>query len=311
MKLIFSVFILAVVVAIWLVNAKIDKAQIYQVKKGVGFSQVHQDLNSTALLILSKIMRTQLKAGYYQINPAMRALDLLDDFDNARVKTTKITLIEGQTVRDYFAQLSQNPALTLSGNFAQTMKLSGVQPPYEGQFWADTYQVNYGDSVAGVFKRAHQLLQKKLAQAWKNKAKNLPLKNANEVLILASLVEKESAYVAEKPRIAGVLIQRLKRNMRLQTDSSVIYALGVQYRGKLTKKDLKFDSPYNTYRYKHLPPNAISSVSQTSLDAATHPILDGALYFVAKGDGSHAFAKTYQQHRLNIKKWLMRNALKK
>lgn len=312
MKSIFSAISLIAVLAIWLSNAQIDKPQIYQVKNGVGFSQVSQELNSTALLILSKIMQTQLKAGYYQITENMRIIDLLDNFDNAKVKTVQITLIEGKTVQEYFTQLNQNSALKVAKNFTQTMQLSNVKPPYEGQFWADTYQINYGDSVVSLFKRAHQILQQKLAKIWLNRDKNLALKNPDEVLILASLIEKETAHNPEKPRIAGVFMRRLAQGMRLQTDPTVAYAisqsnikLATKYNGKLSKKDLKFDSPYNTYKYSGLPPAPISSVSQASLNAATHPELGDFLYFIAKGDGTHAFAKTYKQHRLNIKKWLI------
>lgn len=304
MKLIFSATIFLIIIWLLLINAKIVKPQIYQVKNGAGFSKVSQDLNSTTLLILSTILQTKLKAGHYQINQNMRVIDLLDDFDNALVKTAKITLIEGKTVQDYFTQLSQNPALSTTNDFTQTMQLAGVKMPYEGSFWADTYQVNYGDNIISVFRRARQMLQQKLAKSWQNRDKNLYLKTPNEGLILASLIEKETANNAEKPRIAGVFIRRLQRGMRLQTDASVVYALGDKYQGKLRKKDLKFDSLYNTYQHKGLPPTAISSVSQTSLNAALHPDLGDFLYFVAKGDGTHAFAKTYKQHIQNVKKWL-------
>jgi len=139
---------------------------------------------------------------------------------------------------------------------------------------------------------------------WQGRAKNLNLKTAHEALVLASLIEKETAHNQEKSQIAGVFMRRLQKGMRLQTDPTVVYALGSRYRGSLSKQDLKVNSPYNTYRNKGLPPTAIGSVGQSSLHAAMHPAAGDTLYFVAKKDGTHAFAKTYKQHRLNIKKYL-------
>ncbi len=173
--------------------------------------------------------------------------------------------------------------------------------PYDGYFGPDTYQINYGDSV---FKRAHHIMGQKLALAWRNRADALPLENAEQALVLASLIEKETANAQEKPKIAGVFIRRLQKSMRLQTDPSVVYALGEHYQTPLKKQDLKFKSPDNTYRNKGLPPGPISSVGADSLYAAMHPHMSDALYFVVKKDGTHAFANTYQQYKDNINKYL-------
>ncbi len=140
--------------------------------------------------------------------------------------------------------------------------------------------------------------------AWSARADNYPLKSKSEALVLASLIEKETANAQEKDKIAGVFINRLKKGMRLQTDPTVVYALGDKYQGALTRRSLGFDSPYNTYKNKGLPPGPISSVGNDSLYAAMHPASIDELYFVAKKDGTHAFAKTYKQHLHNINKYL-------
>ncbi len=308
--------ILLLLLGIWLYSVKdinLQKSTIYHLPAGANIHSVASNLENLGyidsakyMFVLAKLLNKdeKLKHGYYQLMPNMGIATLLNNFANAQVAKRKITLVEGKTIFDYYQQLSQNKALKSVGNFNQTMQLTGIKPPYEGYFWADTYRVNYGDSVVSVLKLAHQIMQQKLASAWQNRAKNLPLKNADEALILASLIEKETAHNQEKSKIAGVFIRRLQKGMRLQTDPSVIYALGKSYHGTLKKQDLKFNSLYNTYRHQGLPPTPISSVSASSLNAAMHPEAGDALYFVAKKDGTHAFAKTYQQHRLNIKKYL-------
>jgi UPF0755 protein len=148
------------------------------------------------------------------------------------------------------------------------------------------------------------MVQKKLAEVWQNRAKNHLLKSPSQLLILASLIEKETAHNPEKAKISGVFINRLQKNMRLQTDPTIAYALGEAYTGRLSRQDLRFKSPYNTYRNKGLPPGAIGSVGLDSLNAAAHPLASDYLYFVAKTDATHAFAKTYKQHRININNYL-------
>jgi UPF0755 protein len=176
--------------------------------------------------------------------------------------------------------------------------------PYEGWFWPETYQFNYGVSRLDVMKRFHQKMLKELNTRWSKRDKKIPLKNPYEALVLASLIEMESSQKEERKIIAGVFYNRLNANMRLQTDPTVIYAMGDKYTGKLTRENLKIDSPYNTYKYKGLPPGAISTVSASSLDAALHPMMTDAYYFVSKKDGSHAFSKTYKEHQKNIDKYL-------
>ena len=308
--------LLALLLSVWVYQVKdvnIAEQLIYQLPAGANIRQVTNDLqdlgyihSATYAFILAKLLNVdaKLKRGYYQLSPNMSINRLLQDFASANVANRTITLVEGQTMLDYYQQLSKNSMLKSANNFQKTLQLSGAQQPYEGYFWPDTYNINIGDSVLSVFKRAHRIMQYKLRTAWQGRAKNLQLKTPNQALILASLIEKETAHNAEKSKIAGVFMRRLQLGMRLQTDPTVVYALGTKYSGSLSKQDLKFNSRYNTYRYQGLPPGPISSVSATSLHAAMHPADGDSLYFVAKKDGSHAFAKTYQQHQQNIKKYL-------
>jgi len=297
----------------WANMIKTTESFVYQLPKGANITSTAEDLKSYGLIHSSYFVVTaakaldlesKLKSGYYDIHPNMGVIELLRNFSSAKVANRNITLIEGETVSHYYQQLLNTKSLKSSGSLNETMRLAGINKPYEGYFWPDTYQINYGDSIASVFKRAHQMMQEKLGIEWQGRDKALNLKNADEALVLASLIEKETAHNEEKSKIAGVFMRRLKKGMRLQTDPSVVYALGSRYQGSLSKQDLKFNSPYNTYRHKGLPPTAIGSVGQASLRATMHPASGDTLYFVAKKDGSHAFAKTYKQHRLNIKKYL-------
>lgn len=298
---------------VWANKINTVEPTVYQVPQGATIHSTADNLkryglvNSAQFVVwTAKLLGVDnsLKSGYYDIDINASVLSLLNDFSKAQVATRKITLVEGQTVQSYYQLLSQHPALTSSNSLKQVLQKTNAQAPYDGKFWPDSYQVNYADSVLSVFNRAHALLQEKLSNAWKNRAKDLPLKSADQALVLASLIERETANNAEKARISGVFINRLKKNMRLQTDPTVVYALGDAYRGKLTKQDLWFKSPYNTYRHKGLPPGPIGSVGQESLNAAMHPLQTDDLYFVAKKDGTHAFAKTYKQHLININKYL-------
>jgi UPF0755 protein len=299
--------------SVWANKINVVESTVYQLPQGATIHSTANSLkqqglvNSAQFVVWSaKLLgvSNSLKSGYYDIDKNTSVLSLLDNFSKAQVATRQITLIEGQTVQSYYQSLSQHPALTSSNSLKDILQKTSAKAPYDGKFWPDSYQVNYADSVLSVFNRAHELLQEKLSQAWENRAKDLPLQSANQALILASLIEKETANQAEKPKIAGVFINRLQKNMRLQTDPTVAYALGNAYQGKLTKKDLWFESPYNTYRHKGLPPGPISSVSLASLKAAVHPLKSDYLYFVSKKDGTHAFAKTYKQHLININKYL-------
>lgn len=170
----------------------------------------------------------------------------------------------------------------------------------EGEFFPETYHYTRGVPDFIILKRAFRLMQNKLTKAWESRASELPYKNAYEALIAASLVEKEAYLNSERIIIAGVLVNRLKKNMLLQFDPTVIYGLGERYNGKIYKENLLDNNPYNTYLHKGLPPTPIALPSQASIEAAMHPQQNDFLYFVAKGDGSHQFSKTLIEHNAAV-----------
>ena len=303
------------VISIWIWTSKdmlVKEKQIYQVNYGASIGTVAKDLRDKKWInselffnSLSKLLgaNKKLQSGYYQIDPNMDVMTFLENISNGNVVTTKVTLIEGKTLNDYFDQLSSDSTLISEDTLEEIMQSLGITAPYDGWFYPETYQFNYGESVKNVLTRSFQVMQAKVNELWVDRSKNLPFKSPYEAIILASLIEKETALDQEKTLISGVFIRRLEQGMRLQTDPTVIYALGDSYQAPLKKSDLKFDSLYNTYKYNGLPPGAISSVGYESLYAAFHPDEGNDLYFVSKKDGSHAFASNYEDHKDNIKRY--------
>ena len=311
--------VILLIVTSWILVSKdmlAKNSEVFQVESGSSISDVAKELSDKKLIksrlffkSLSKFLgaNKKLKSGYYQISPNMSILAFLDNITNGSVMTTKVTLIEGKTIKYYFEQLSLDPSLESSGSLEDVMQSIGVKAPYDGWFFPETYNFNYGESVENVLRRSYKEMQKKVSDLWIDRDKGLPLKSPYDAIILASLIENETALDNEKTLISGVFIRRINEGMRLQTDPTVIYALGDTYTPPLKKSDLKIDSLYNTYRNKGLPPGAISSVSYQSLYAALHPEKGNDLYFVSKKDGSHAFAPSYKEHKENIKKYLNNN----
>ena len=311
--------VILLIVTSWILVSKdmlAKNSEVFQVESGSSISDVAQELSDKRLIksrlffkSLSKFLgaNKKLKSGYYQISPNMSILSFLDNISNGSVLTTKVTLIEGKTIKYYFEQLSLDPSLESKGSLEDVMQSIGVKAPYDGWFFPETYNFNYGESVENVLRRSYKEMQQKVSDLWINRDKGLPLKSPYDAIILASLIENETALDNEKTLISGVFIRRINEGMRLQADPTVIYALGDTYTPPLKKADLKIDSLYNTYRNKGLPPGAISSVSYQSLYAALHPEKGNDLYFVSKKDGSHAFAPSYKEHKENIKKYLNNN----
>jgi len=311
--------VILLIVTSWILVSKdmlAKNSEVFQVESGSSISDVAKELSDKRLIksklffkSLSKFLgaNKKLKSGYYQISPNMSILAFLDNISNGSVLTTKVTLIEGKTIKYYFEQLSLDPSLESKGSLEDVMQSIGVKAPYDGWFFPETYNFNYGESVENVLRRSYKEMQQKVSDLWINRDKGLPLKSPYDAIILASLIENETALDNEKTLISGVFIRRINEGMRLQADPTVIYALGDTYTPPLKKADLKIDSLYNTYLNIGLPPGAISSVSYQSLYAALHPEKGNDLYFVSKKDGSHAFAPSYKEHKENIKKYLNNN----
>lgn len=174
----------------------------------------------------------------------------------------------------------------------------------EGMFWPDSYAIYPGYSDLLLLQRAHRLMESNLQLLWAARAPNLPYHSSYEALILASFVEQETASTVKRHLMAGVLINRLKLNMYLQVDPTVVYALGSSYNGHLTRDNLKIDSPYNTYRRKGLPPTPIALPDLNALMAVLHPTMSDYLYFVARGDGLHTFSSTLAEHNAAVAQYL-------
>lgn len=251
----------------------------------------------------------KLQAGEYLLNAGLTPFQLLDKMAKGDVKLYAFTIIEGWSFKQLLSALliDQNLKHTLTVKDAHQDIMSKVGYPDqhpEGRFFPDTYRFPAGTTDVQFLKRAHEQMQNHLQQEWENKASGLPLKNKYEALILASIVEKESAAPSERPVIAGVFINRLIKNMRLQTDPTVIYGLGDRYKGDIRFRHLREDTPYNTYTRKGLPPTPIAMPGLESIRAALNPELTEYLYFVATGeDGKHYFSSTNAEHQKAVNKY--------
>ncbi len=249
----------------------------------------------------------RIRAGSYEIDAGTTPRQLLAKMVQGAETLEQVRFIEGWTLRQLRAALAKAPhlkATTATLTDAQLMAALG-QPALaaEGRFFPDTYAYSRGVSDLTVLKRAHGAMQQRIASAWAEREPNTPLKSADELLILASIVEKETGAAADRGLVAGVFVNRLRIGMPLQTDPTVIYGLGESFDGNLRKRDLLADTPYNTYTRGGLPPTPISLPGLASLRATVRPQATRALYFVARGDGSSAFSETLAEHNRAVNKY--------
>ncbi|MGW8127879.1 MAG: endolytic transglycosylase MltG [Stenotrophomonas sp.] len=252
----------------------------------------------------------KLKVGEYALDDALTPRELLLRMRQGKVLQHRVTIVEGWNIRQLRAALRQAEPLlheTDALDDAELMRRLGFPDQHpEGRFLPETYVYQRGDSDLDVLRRAHAAMEKELAAAWAARSDDLPLASPYELLILASIVEKETGLAAERPQIAGVFARRLKMGMRLQTDPTVIYGIGSAYDGNIRKVHLTTDTPYNTYTRGGLPPTPIAMPGKDALAAAARPAPGDALYFVAVGDGSgaHVFSATYAEHNAAVARYL-------
>lgn len=251
-----------------------------------------------------KRLSTKIKAGIYEIQSGDTLGNFLDAVIAGRVLTKSLTIVEGTTLSMLRNQLKRAPFLT--NDFTSFSFMAGSYPGPEGLLLADTYAYNAGTDARTLLDIAQANLFTFLDQAWKKRDLGLPYKSSYELLIAASILEKETADPLERQLISSVIVNRLRKNMPLQMDPTVIYALNTQFQGKLHRHDLSIDSPYNTYKYRGLPPTPIAIVGKDAIEAAAHPAASNYLYFVAKGDGSHVFSTSYDHQRLAVDKYQKR-----
>jgi len=249
----------------------------------------------------------RIRAGSYELSPGVSPRDLLAKMVQGDEAFERVRLIEGWTFRQFRAELARAPHLkpvTSQMTEAELMAALGLKGlAAEGRFFPDTYVYSRGVSDLTVLKRASEALQRRLDAVWAERAPGLPLKTPDEALILASIVEKETGRPADRGRIAGVFINRLRIGMPLQTDPTVIYGLGEAFDGNLRKRDLLADTPYNTYTRNGLPPTPIAMPGIAALRAAMQPEATKALYFVARGDGSSAFSDDLAAHNRAVNQY--------
>lgn len=252
-------------------------------------------------------LASRLKAGEYLLPAGATGADILQLFADGRTVQYAITFPEGWSYRQLLRALRDNPNLrhTIADEDVAGMlaAIGSDRPHPEGLFFPDTYFFEKNTQDVELLKRAHERMRKVLDEAWQQRAADLPLDSPYQALILASIVEKETAAAEERPRIAGVFARRLQKGMLLQTDPTVIYGMGEHYHGDITRKDLREPTPYNTYVNAGLPPTPIAMPGKAAITAALHPDAGAALYFVARGDGRHAFAATLSEHEQNVERY--------
>lgn len=241
-----------------------------------------------------------LRAGRYEITRGMTLHQLIDKLRRGEVLRERLTVVEGWTFRDLRVALAAQPELRPdSAKLSDAALLAAVgatETHPEGLFAPDTYVFDPGSSDLEVLRAAYRMQQVRLQQAWEARDPALPYRTPYEALIMASIVEKETGQASERPLIAGVFVNRLRRGMLLQTDPTVIYGLGESFDGNLRKKDLLTDGPYNTYTRGGLPPTPIALPGRAAIEAALNPAQTDALYFVARGDGTSEFSRTLAEH---------------
>ena len=274
----------------------------------------HADLLPWLLKLQPQL--NKVKAGTYSLTGVKTLQDLLDMLNSGKEAQFSVKFIEGKTFKEWRKNLENAPHLkqTLQGKTdKEIMALLDIpavaKAVYEwnnidGWLYPDTYNYTPNSTDLELLKRSTTRLQKALDKAWNERDENLPLEDPYQMLILASIVEKETGIAAERPQVASVFINRLKANMKLQTDPTVIYGMGENYTGNIRKKDLETITPYNTYMIEGLPPTPIAMVNESALQAVAHPDKTDFYYFVADGSGGHKFTRNLNEHNKAVQEYL-------
>jgi len=293
----------------------VNETTMIEIEKGYGLNQVIDRLNEQELvnrpLILKGYVKVfkrsdDIKAGEYLISKTNNAIQLIQKISEGSVYYHQIRLREGSTINELIDLFKNNDALKKDKNFEDKNKIRsnlGLEiNSLEGMFHPDTYNYIKGDSYLDILKRSNIKHQKILNELWDQRKIGLPFNNSYEALILASIIEKEGT---EKNQIAGVFVRRLKLKMKLQSDPTIIFALGDEYDGDIKSSHIKMKHPYNTYYIQGLPPGPIGLVSESSIEAALNPEEGNSLFFVSKGDGTHYFSDTLEEHNQAVQRFLL------
>lgn len=293
----------------------------FEIASGTPFVAVSRSLEQEGIISNGELLRlyarwsgqaSRIHAGEYRIMPGTTPLDLLEQFTSGDVKLYSFTIVEGWNHRELLRALQAHPEIeaTMSEeDWAPLLDSLGVDVDWpEGLFLPETYRFPRGATDRSLLTEAYRLMTHTLAEEWQQRSPESPVSSEYEALILASIVEKETARADERERIAGVFARRLEKNMRLQTDPTVIYGIGPGFDGNLTRQNLQTDTPYNTYTRNGLPPTPIAMPGRAAIRAALNPADGDELYFVATGlgDGSHKFSKTIEEHQAAVQEYLQR-----
>ena len=298
------------------VNLDRDGDFVFTIEPGMPVRQVAERLAARGVIDRPLYFRAtarfrgdarRIQAGEYLLEPGTTPYRMLQKFVRGDVKQYRLAVIPGWTFDELLAALEKHDAIahTLEGLSPEEVmaELGYPEQHPEGRFFPDTYQFPRGRKDRELLARAYERMEKVLAEEWKDRTEGLPLESPYEALILASIVERETGVPEERARIAGVFVERLERGMRLQTDPTVIYGMGDEYDGDIRYRDLREDTPYNTYTRSGLTPTPIAMPSRAAIHAALHPDRRGDLYFVSTGDGRHVFSETLEEHNKAVVKY--------
>jgi UPF0755 protein len=297
-------------------DAGLEEPMLYVVPRGSSFNAVAQDMEEMGVVdkavwlkLLARIEPelASIRAGEYEFQPGMSARDMVSLMVSGQTKSRFVQFIEGRRFQDARAALADAEYLeqvTADWSAERIMAELGDEGAHpEGRFFPDTYAYSRGDSDLDLLRRAYERMNNVLAEEWANRAEDLPYESPYEALIMASIIERETGVPGERRDIAGVFVRRLERGMRLQTDPTVIYGMGDSYQGRITRRDLRTHTPYNTYRISGLPPTPIALPGRAAINAAVNPADGDTLFFVAKGDGSHQFSRTLEDHQRAVREY--------
>jgi UPF0755 protein len=300
----------------------LDSNTTINVERGSTLTAISRKLHQRGILDHPRVIvlyarlfsKSEIRAGEYLIEMTDSPLSILDKLTKGNVIQYQITIPEGWNFEQILNELNSQENLEHlidAENYKSSLEKMGFTSDHpEGWFFPDTYNYHKGISDIDILRKAYIKMQQVLEEEWSGREESLPLKTPYEALILASIVEKETAVSDERKKIAGVFIRRLELNMKLQTDPTVIYGLGKNYIGNLKRRHLSEYTPYNTYVIKGLPPTPIAMPGRRAIHAVLHPDKGHFLYFVAKGDGTHYFSVTIEEHRNAVKKFQINNRAK-
>ncbi len=296
-----------------------ESSQIFEVKSGESLTTITKRLKTLGWFEHPRYLQLEsrrrgldnkIKVGEYTVTKGTTPIGFLNLLVSGDVIQHSITLVEGLTFQEWLSVLANEARLnhTLTNLTEQEImaKLGFPDEHPEGRFYADSYFYTSDTTDLDILKRAHAAMQSTVSELWEKRDPNTPYKTPYEAMIMASIIEKETAVPAERSEISGVFVRRLQKGMKLQTDPTVIYGVRHGFDGNLTRKHLRSDTPYNTYTRTGLPPTPIAMFSRAALKAALHPKAGKTLFFVARGDGSHQFSETLKQHNKAVRKFQLK-----